>query len=262
MAATNGIIANGNGAATIAPTLLLALPPSPADWDRERGPTRAHHHIHPTRRGRIEPVGEEFLSVVRRHRFGRSLAQDWELEAALRDAQAADVDLDDDEEETPQLLASNPDDWKHHPDKKAGSTGDTNDDAFFKCIQKAWEVLSDSVRRRQWDSVDPEFDESIPGPKLKGDFFATFGPAFEKEARFCKNPETLSPFGDKDATKDGVEAFYRGWFNFESWRTFELLDEDEEGLGDSRDEKRYLDKKNRAARAKLKKEDNARINRL
>ena len=25
---------------------------------------------------------------------------------------------------------------KHHPDKKAGSTGDENDDSFFKCIQK------------------------------------------------------------------------------------------------------------------------------
>ena len=25
---------------------------------------------------------------------------------------------------------------KHHPDKKAVSTGDENDDSFFKCIQK------------------------------------------------------------------------------------------------------------------------------
>jgi hypothetical protein len=30
---------------------------------------------------------------------------------------------------------------KHHPDKKAGS-GDANDDAFFKCIQKGASFLS------------------------------------------------------------------------------------------------------------------------
>lgn len=25
---------------------------------------------------------------------------------------------------------------RHHPDKKAGVSGGTNDDSFFKCIQK------------------------------------------------------------------------------------------------------------------------------
>jgi len=67
---------------------------------------------------------------------------------------------------------------KHHPDKKAGTTSlttnslylagvnqNTNDDAFFKCIQKAHEVLTNPEKRRQFDSVDPdfmEFEESIP----------------------------------------------------------------------------------------------------
>ena len=31
----------------------------------------------------------------------------------------------------------------------------TNDDAFFKCIQKAHEVLTNPEKRRQFDSVDP-----------------------------------------------------------------------------------------------------------
>jgi len=58
---------------------------------------------------------------------------------------------------------------KHHPDKKAGSTStsvqslltgiNTNDDAFFKCIQKAHEVLTNPEKRRQFDSVDPAFLE-------------------------------------------------------------------------------------------------------
>jgi len=31
---------------------------------------------------------------------------------------------------------------KHHPDKKAGATGDENDDSFFKCIQKGKTIPS------------------------------------------------------------------------------------------------------------------------
>lgn len=68
---------------------------------------------------------------------------------------------------------------KHHPDKKASSTSseisnslylagvnqNTNDDAFFKCIQKAHEVLTNPEKRRQFDSVDPVFmdlEEDMP----------------------------------------------------------------------------------------------------
>jgi len=67
---------------------------------------------------------------------------------------------------------------KHHPDKKAsnatpvsnslyltGVNQNTNDDAFFKCIQKAHEVLTNPEKRRQFDSVDPvfmELEEDIP----------------------------------------------------------------------------------------------------
>jgi curved DNA-binding protein CbpA len=71
---------------------------------------------------------------------------------------------------------------KHHPDKKAATTGakedksqflagvnlNTNDDAFFKCISKAYEVLSNPEKRRQFDSVDPAFleaEEDMPGEK-------------------------------------------------------------------------------------------------
>jgi DnaJ family protein C protein 2 len=45
---------------------------------------------------------------------------------------------------------------KHHPDKKANS-GDSNDDAFFKCIQKAYETMLHADRRRQFDSIDPYY---------------------------------------------------------------------------------------------------------
>lgn len=66
---------------------------------------------------------------------------------------------------------------KHHPDKKVTSATpptnsllqfsgiNTNDDAFFKCIQKAHEVLNHSEKRRQFDSVDPQlvdWEEDLP----------------------------------------------------------------------------------------------------
>lgn len=66
---------------------------------------------------------------------------------------------------------------KHHPDKKVstvtqndtytylGIRQNTNDDAFFKCIQKAYEVLAHPEKRRQFDSVDPvlmELEDDVP----------------------------------------------------------------------------------------------------
>ena len=136
-----------------------------------------------------------------------------------------------------------------------------NDDSFFKCIQKAWEVLSDKKKRREWDSCDPEFDDSIPSAKLKGDFFKIYQPVFEKEARFSRN-NNVPELGDLEASREEVEAFYDFWFSFDSWRTFEMMDEEDADGADGREEKRYLDRKNKAARSKLKKEDNSRVNRL
>jgi len=72
---------------------------------------------------------------------------------------------------------------KHHPDKKATKDGAPPDDNFFKCIQKAWEVLSDPTKRREFDSVDPTFDEGVPSAKLKGDFFAVYSLYFDRNAR-------------------------------------------------------------------------------
>jgi DnaJ family protein C protein 2 len=155
---------------------------------------------------------------------------------------------------------------KHHPDKKASTTTteapstilglntnqNTNDDAFFKCIQKAHEVLTNSEKRRQFDSVDPEFletEEDITGvtaaefkvtsilcsselvincyafqAKTK-DFFTTFAPIFTLYQRFSRS-QPVPGLGALDATKEEVEGFYDFWYNFDSWRSFEWWDKE------------------------------------
>jgi DnaJ family protein C protein 2 len=125
---------------------------------------------------------------------------------------------------------------KHHPDKKAGQSHTTNDDAFFKCIQKAHEVLTNPERRRQFDSVDPRYlalEEDVPtaadfkGNKANDDdfFFKSWTPVYEMEARFSK--KTPVPLlGLFDDPKAKVEAFYDFWYTFDSWRSFEYLDKE------------------------------------
>ena len=49
----------------------------------------------------------------------------------------------------------------------------------------AWETLGVPTKRRAYDSVDPQFDDDIPSNNQdnKDNFFAKFGPAFERNAR-------------------------------------------------------------------------------
>ncbi|KAF8809415.1 DnaJ-domain-containing protein [Phlegmacium glaucopus] len=164
---------------------------------------------------------------------------------------------------------------KHHPDKKASSTlptasnslylagvnQNTNDDAFFKCIQKAHEVLTNPEKRRQFDSVDPLFldlEEDMPtAAEIKNknlDFFTTLAPVFDLYSRFSKI-QPVPGLGHIDSSKEQVEGFYDFWYNFDSWRSFEWLDKEINEGSDSRDDKRYTEKKNKSERARRKKED-------
>ncbi|KAJ6577305.1 hypothetical protein B0H19DRAFT_930970 [Mycena capillaripes] len=167
---------------------------------------------------------------------------------------------------------------RHHPDKKASGGADTttasalglnintNDDAFFKCIQKAHEVLTNTERRRQFDSVDPQFLEEIDDVPSASDFkqtkpppfLPTFAPIFERESRFSKI-QPVPKLAVPTKLKTHVEAFYDFWYNFDSWRSFEWLDKEVNEGSDSRDDKRYTEKKNKSERARRKKEDIARV---
>lgn len=151
---------------------------------------------------------------------------------------------------------------RHHPDKRAAAGG-TEDDSFFKCIQKATEILLDPVKRRQWDSVDEAADVEPPSKKQaqKGNYFKLWSPVFEAEGRFSK-AQPVPKFGDDNSTKEHVEHFYNFWYNFDSWRSFEYQDEDVPDDNENRDQKRHVERKNNNARKKKKTEDTARLRKL
>lgn len=150
---------------------------------------------------------------------------------------------------------------KHHPDKKAAS-GQEEGDQFFKCIQRATDILLDPVKRRQYDSVDEAADKEPPSKKdvekKPGNFYKLWNPVFEAEGRFSKK-QPVPKIGNDNSTKEEVEEFYNFWYNFDSWRSFEYLDEDVPDDNESRDQKRHMERKNNNARKKRKNEDVQRL---
>ena len=151
---------------------------------------------------------------------------------------------------------------KHHPDKRA-ATGSSDDDSFFKCIQKATEILLDPARRRQFDSVDEGAEVEPPSKKetKSGNFYKLWGPVFDAEARFSKTDD-VPRLGNDSTSQEAVEHFYNYWYAFDSWRTFEYLDEDVPDDSADRDQKRHIERKNLNQRKKKKTEDTARLRSL
>ncbi|XP_049877394.1 dnaJ homolog subfamily C member 2 [Pectinophora gossypiella] len=153
---------------------------------------------------------------------------------------------------------------KHHPDKrKALGEEIRSDDDYFTCITKAYEILGTPVKRRSYDSIDPLVDDNVPTPAeiKKEGFFKAFAKIFEINARWSEK-KNVPLLGDENSPREQVERFYAFWYEFESWREFSYLDEEEKERGADREERRWIEKQNKAARAKLKKEEMARIRSL
>ena len=97
--------------------------------------------------------------------------------------------------------------------------------------------MTDETRRKQFDSCDPEFDDSIPDAEdideAEGDdFYKLFGDAFARNAHFSKI-QPVPSLGKPEATREEIESFYEFWYGFDSWRSFEYKDQDENEGADS-----------------------------
>ncbi|KAK5780415.1 hypothetical protein RI543_002172 [Arxiozyma heterogenica] len=246
----------------------------------------------------IEPVGTAFLHhatrTLRNHTW--SEFEKIQAEQNVKKVDESNVDPDealfDDELADETLLEHDPRDWKtadlyaamglsklryrateeqiikahrrqvikYHPDKQS-QRGHGQQDGFFKIIQKAFEYLTDKNKRLQYDSCDFIADVQPPKKGSQYDFFEAWTPVFESEARFSKK-QPVPQLGDANSSKKEVEQFYTFWHRFESWRTFEFLDEDVPDDSSNRDHKRYIERKNKSARDKKKSADNARLVKL
>ncbi|XP_035232452.1 dnaJ homolog subfamily C member 2-like isoform X2 [Stegodyphus dumicola] len=228
-----------------------------------------HSQIRDFTQIKVEPVGKWFES------FQSHIANEYTNNISLEDS---DLNEDDDDElqeaefedNSDYLRKLDPKDWKnqdhyavlglkkkrflakdndikkayrkkvllHHPDKRryAGENVKDLDHDYFTCITKAYEVLGNPVKRQSYDSVDPEFDDDIPPVTnySKENFFEVFQPVFEANSRY----------------------------DFDSWREFSYLDEEEKEKGENREERKWIEKQNKIARQKRKKDEMARIRQL
>ncbi|KAB7503867.1 DnaJ-like protein subfamily C member 2 [Armadillidium nasatum] len=162
---------------------------------------------------------------------------------------------------------------KHHPDKRKGAGEEIReDDDYFTCITKAYEIIGVPSKRRAYDSVDSEFDNEIPTPNAvkKKDFFEVLD-LFLKGMQGGPQGSMSLLWGSRTIAKKRViffspvvlseTGFYNFWFDFDSWREFSSWMKGE-GKGTNREERRWIEKQNKAERARRKKEETARIRRL
>ncbi|KAG9229188.1 DnaJ domain-containing protein [Amylocarpus encephaloides] len=272
----------------------LPLPVVPDGWAADKDFKATGRLSAATQRG-IEPVGPHFLAHARRARHKRTFSEDDRIQAQENAKKVEDDDSGEiSEAEDPMMLSRDAKEWKqqdhyavlglskyrfkateeqikrahrkkvlrHHPDKKAAA-GSTEDDSFFKCIQKATEVLLDPAKRRQFDSVDDGADVEPPTKKQTkdGKFYKLWGSCFKAEGRFSR-VQPVPRFGDENSSKEDVDSFYNFFYNFDSWRSFEYQDEDVPDDNENRDQKRHMERKNNNARKKKKNEDTARLRKL
>ncbi|GAA5898025.1 hypothetical protein JCM6882_003309 [Rhodosporidiobolus microsporus] len=256
----------------------------------------------PSTSASVYPAGPSFHAHARRVLNQRTFAEDDRLEKERLAANGGGIVEEDDtdgdlggEEEDKALLEMDAKKWKeqdhyavlglqhlrykatqeqikkahrrkvlrHHPDKKANAGGSANDDSFFKCIAKAMEILSHPEKRRQFDSVDPAVPDEYPSAKETTDenFYELWTEVFDREGRFSEQ-QPAPALGGPEAERKDVESFYNFWYGIDSWRSFEYDDKEAAEGADSRDEKRYQEKKNKAERARKKKEDITRVRSL
>ena len=67
---------------------------------------------------------------------------------------------------------------------------------------------------------------------------------FEANGRWStRNP--VPRLGTDATSREVLDRFYKFWYDFESWREYSYLDEEDKEKGSDRDERRWIEKNNR-----------------
>eukprot|EP00929_Paragymnodinium_shiwhaense_P039741 TRINITY_DN2083_c0_g1_i1.p1 TRINITY_DN2083_c0_g1~~TRINITY_DN2083_c0_g1_i1.p1 ORF type:complete len:663 (-),score=268.28 TRINITY_DN2083_c0_g1_i1:210-2198(-) len=166
----------------------------------------------------------------------------------------------------------------HHPDKqdanaKAGADkngkaknekdggGLKDAEVVFVKIQEAYEILTDSAKRRQYDST-LDFDDNVPeNVDEKLGFYGTFGPVFKRNARWSTR-QPVPDLGDESTPIAKVHKFYDFWFSFDTWRDFGIHDEYNLDDAEFRDERRWMERQNARGRKKYDADERRRLMKL
>ena len=208
-----------------------------------------------------ESSSESELEETKSKKKGKSQTASFKLEAILQGQDLYGL-LDCSETSTMEQLKQSyrKKVLEHHPDKLSEAERKKGDKHFIR-IQGAYDILSDAVRRRQYDSTLP-FNEAVPTTLEAGeDFYAKFSAAFELNARWSsKRPVPV--LGDESTSYDLVTRFYDFWFSFSSTRDFAHHDEHDSTQASCREEKRWMERQNSKTRTKLATAENARILKL
>ncbi|KAK2185793.1 hypothetical protein NP493_222g02007 [Ridgeia piscesae] len=244
----------------------------------------------------VQPVGRWYEAYALRRIHKQSLSHK-SLSSSSSDDDDGELSQDEEDDDDSILLTLDPKDWKsqdhyavlglgklrylattnqikkaykrkvlqHHPDKRRarGVPVKEGEEDYFTCITRAWETLGIPAKRKSYDSIDPQFDDSVPAisSESKEKFYEVFRPVFEHNARWSAK-KRVPGLGDENTSFEDVNNFYSFWYNFDSWREYSYLDEEEKEKGENRDERRWIEKQNKAARQKRKKEEIARLRQL
>jgi len=145
----------------------------------------------------------------------------------------------------------------YHPDK----TGLGETDPVFMRIQDAFNTLSDMDKRRPYDS-QCDFNDKVPkgteDTETDEEFLKVYRPVFERNARFS-NKLPVPDVGTPASTLAELEAFYKWWHNFDSWRDFNHDLKHNLDVADGRDERRYMEVENNREIKRRKKTEVTRV---
>ncbi|KAK7896869.1 hypothetical protein WMY93_022194 [Mugilogobius chulae] len=210
----------------------------------------------------VEPVGRWFEAFVKRRNRNVS-ASFQELEEEEESSEESD-DEDFTLQECPILKTLDPKEWKNQDHYAVLGLPHLRYKATQKQIKAAHKAI---VLKHHPDKRKAAGEQIVEGDNdyftciTKGQLLRGFRTSFERNARWSSKKH-IPKLGTLESTFEEVDNFYSFWYNFDSWREFSYLDEEEKEKAECRDERRWIEKQNRASRAQRKKEEMNRIRTL